>query len=131
LLLISRSKLVPDFAITLHFLHLIFTSLYSSSVPRNLLWWALQFASAGLMTSLGVYSCRWRELRPINFGSSTNVGGGGEGVQPAGGSEMNGDGDGDDLEQGYGRGRGRGKGRDGGGTYEMVGMSDKGDGGSG
>ncbi|KAL3479156.1 integral membrane protein S linking to the trans Golgi network-domain-containing protein [Aspergillus californicus] len=68
LLLVSRSKLIPDFSITIHFLHLITTSLYSRSIPSNLLWWALQFASAGFMISLGIWACRWRELQPISFG---------------------------------------------------------------
>lgn len=67
LLLISRSKLVPDFALTLHFLHLIATSLYSRALPRNWLWWLLQAASSALMIGLGVWACRWRELRPISF----------------------------------------------------------------
>ena len=30
-------------------------------------------ASAGMMTSLGVWSCRYRELRPINFGGSSTA----------------------------------------------------------
>jgi hypothetical protein len=73
------------------------------------------------MTGLGVWSCQWRELRPITFGgASTNntaregEGGGGEAAGP---SSEHADGD---EEQGYGRGRGRGRGRDGGGEYEMV-----------
>ncbi|KAJ8063986.1 hypothetical protein OCU04_007831 [Sclerotinia nivalis] len=131
LLLVSRSKLIPDFAITIHFLHLLITSFYSHSIPRNWLWWALQFASASLMTFLGIWSCQWRELRPINFGSSSNTtqnisntvtdntgmardistGMEGEDAQDTG-----------DVEQGYGRGKGRGRGRDGAGDYEMVGM---------
>jgi hypothetical protein len=117
LLFISRSKLVPDFAITLHVIHLVVTSLYSHSIPRNWLWWALQITSAGMMTSLGVWSCQWRELRPINFGgSSTTLAPPGETTGGAAGSE------GGDEEQGYGRGRGRGRGRDGAGEYEMVGL---------
>jgi hypothetical protein len=120
LLLISRSKLVPDFALTLHFIHLIITSLYSHSIPQNWLWWALQIASAGMMTSLGVWCCQYRELRPINFGGSSTaqnngVGGSGESAE-VGLSEVG------DEEQGYGRGRGRGRGKDGAGEYEMVGM---------
>jgi len=117
LLLISRSKLIPDFALTIHFLHLIITSLYSRSIPRNWLWWALQVTSAGMMTSLGVWSCQWRELRPIAFGgSATAQTAHGESATAASASE------GGDEEQGYGRGRGRGRGRDGAGEYEMVGM---------
>lgn len=70
-----------------------------------------------MMTSLGVYSCRWRELRPINFGGTaaagSSAGNGGEGSAGQ---------DGGDEEAGFGRGRGRGRGRDGGGEYEMVAM---------
>jgi len=127
LLLISRSKLIPDFALTIHFLHLVAVSLYSHSLPTNMLWWALQICSAAFMTTLGVWSCRWRELRPINFGGAaaatvsdgsasradTSNGGRGSnvGLEPLG-----------DEEQGYGRGSRRGKGRDGAGEYEMVGL---------
>lgn len=68
LVLVSRSKLIPDFALTLHFLHLIATCLYSRSIPANWLWWGLQCASAALMTFGGVWACQWRELRPISFG---------------------------------------------------------------
>jgi hypothetical protein len=123
LLLISRSKLVPDFALTLHFIHLLITSLYSRSIPRNWLWWVLQIASAGMMTSLGVWSCQYRELRPINFGGSAApaTASTSENVMAASASE------GGDEEQGYGRGRGRGRGRDGAGEYEMVGMKGEGE----
>ena len=66
----SRSKLVPDFAFTVHILHLVVTSLYVRALPTNLLWWALQACSVGLMTSLGIWACRWRELQPISFGGN-------------------------------------------------------------
>lgn len=68
LLLVSRSKLIPDFALTIHFLHLITTSLYTRAIPSNFLWWGLQCASAAFMVSLGIWACRWRELQPISFG---------------------------------------------------------------
>lgn len=113
LLLVSRSKLVPDFALTIHLIHLIVTSLYSRALPTNWLWWALQAASATLMTSLGIWSCQWRELRPINFGANAN---GTSAEQGASGEAVEDDGN------GFGRGRGRGKGKDVGGEYEMVGM---------
>jgi ABC-type nickel/cobalt efflux system permease component RcnA len=102
LLLIARSKLVLDFALTVHFIHLIVTSLYSHAIPANLFWWALQMCSATLMTSLGVWACQWRELKPISFGGKAAS------KQPAA----------DD-----GAGETRGRGRDGAGEYEMVGMS--------
>ena len=108
LLLIARSKLVLDFALTIHFIHLIVTSFYTHAVPTNLFWWALQICSASLMTSLGVWACQWRELRPINFGSKNTR------QQPNGPAHDDG--------VGESRGRGRGRGRDGAGEYEMVSM---------
>ncbi|KAH9879986.1 hypothetical protein J1614_002011 [Plenodomus biglobosus] len=110
LLLIARSKLVLDFALTVHFIHLIVTSFYSHAIPSNLFWWSLQMCSATIMTSLGVWACQWRELRPINFGSKTPA----ATLPPP------------DDEAGESRGRGRGRGRDGAGEYEMVGMSEGG-----
>jgi len=68
LLFIARSKLVPDFAITIHVINLVVTSFYTGIVPRQLFWWGLQVTSAGLMTFLGIWACRWRELKPIQFG---------------------------------------------------------------
>lgn len=69
------------------------------------------------MTSLGVWSCQYRELRPIKFGGPQaaaqkgDTAGGSKG-QPA-----------VDEEQGSIRGGRRGRGRDGAGDYEMVGMN--------
>ncbi|KAI9827106.1 MAG: hypothetical protein M1826_006470 [Phylliscum demangeonii] len=125
LLLVSRSKLVLDFALTMHGIHLVAVLAYTRSVPTHLLWWALQAASVAIMASLGVWACRWRELRPINFG-----GDGGRAPAPAVGSgpiTMA------DLEEDGGRSTGGGGGdggashdpraaRDGVGSYELVGM---------
>lgn len=130
LLIVSRSKLVLDFTLTLHLINLILTSIYTRSLPRNLLWWLLQFASAGLMTLGGLWACQWRELRPVKFGGSAasnnskSSGGGARGQEEVAARA----GDEGVLEQGEGEGyevgghRGRGRGRDGGGLYEMVGM---------
>ena len=104
MLLIARSKLVLDFAVTVHVIHLLVTSLYSHSFPTHILWWALQVTSSALMTSLGIWACQWRELKPINFGNSQN------------------DGDGVGFQIGHGRGAGR----DGAGSYEMVSVGDEG-----
>ncbi|KAI4171855.1 MAG: hypothetical protein LQ343_003932 [Gyalolechia ehrenbergii] len=114
LLFIARSKLVLDFALTVHGIHLVVTSLYTGSVPTNVLWWGLQGVSAGVMVAGGLWACRWRELRPIEFG-------GGGGAKGRSGEEE------------VGKGRGRGRGRDGGGEYELVGRGDgdEGEGGSG
>jgi len=117
LLLIARSKLVLDFALTVHFIHLVVTSLYTHSIPTHLFWWALQICSASIMTSLGVWACQWRELRPISFGGNKQ---GTLGLQPANGSA-------EDNMRGQPRGRGRGRGRDDTGEYEMIGTNEAGD----
>ena len=115
LLLIARSKLVPDFACTIHILHLLVTSLYTRSVPSSLPWWVLQVASTALMTVLGVWACRYRELRPISFGvSAAGTAARGQSVREGG-----------DEETGFAVGRGRGRGRDGAGKYEMVEMGER------
>ncbi|CAI7609198.1 unnamed protein product [Penicillium pancosmium] len=99
LLFVSRSKLVPDFALTIHFLHLVATTFYTHSLPSNLLWWGLQFASAGMMIFVGMWACQHRELRPITF---TGL----EGSSQAGSSSQQTGGDGQ-QESSFGRGRGR------------------------
>lgn len=105
LLLIARSKLVADFALTIHFLHLLVTSLYTRALPTNLYWWGVQICSAGLMISLGVWACQWRELKPIAFGGrGKNRAESGEGL----------------LEGGSGGERVDGR------SYEMAGMASKG-----
>ncbi|KAF8449616.1 integral membrane protein S linking to the trans Golgi network-domain-containing protein [Terfezia claveryi] len=66
-LVLARSKLVLDFALTLHFLHILTTSIYQGGVPREIGWWGLQGLSAVGMVVLGGWACRWRELRPISI----------------------------------------------------------------
>ncbi|KAK7757450.1 hypothetical protein SLS62_000465 [Diatrype stigma] len=132
--LISRSKLVLDFALTLHFIHLVIVTLYTGFVPRNAMWWVTMVSSSALTVAGGTYGCRWRELRPINFGGGGGGGGrnteGGGNTDPSalengtaggGGGGSGGDEQGD-AAGGFSRGRGRGRGRDGGGEYEMVGL---------
>lgn len=130
LILIARSKLIPDFALTLHGLHLVLTWAYSGAMPAHALWWGIQACSAALMVGLGMWACQWRELRPINFG------GGGSGrkeKRAMRGEEAGNEGEregnakvpGDEGRGWWGRGRGRGRGRDPGGgrdEYEMVGL---------
>lgn len=62
------------------------------------------------MTSLGVWACQWRELRPINFGSKPSV----KTVNSLT----------EEDEVGEPRRRGRSRGPDGIGEYEMVGMNE-------
>ncbi|KAI0534873.1 integral membrane protein S linking to the trans Golgi network-domain-containing protein [Xylaria digitata] len=119
--LISRSKLVLDFSVTLHFLHLLIVCLYTGYLPRNAAWWITMLVSGTITVAGGTYGCRWRELRPITFGGGGRNAGNGENSN---GSLESGRGSGDhgDEEMGFTRGHGRGRGRDGAGEYEMVGI---------
>lgn len=65
--LVARSKLVPDFALTIHFLHLLFTCLYTRSLPRHSMWWLTMLASSATAVGLGMWGCRYRELQPVFF----------------------------------------------------------------
>lgn len=139
--IVIRSKLVLDFALTTHFIHLLVVSFYSGQVPRNLFWWMTMAVSSAAGVGLGIWGCQYRELRPVFFGGG---GGGGSGggnnnnnnqstghhangsVSRAEGGSANAAADGisqGDEEQGFSRGRGRGRGRDGAGEYEMVKMN--------
>ena len=113
LLLVSRSKLVPDFALTIHFLHLLITSFYTRSIPTNLLWWGLEATSAAIMISLGVWACRYREMQPISFGTVSK-----KTTQ----NGANGSAETDDHVRG---GQGRGRNVDAGPSYEMVTIGDQ------
>jgi hypothetical protein len=110
---IARSKLVPDFAITVHFLHLVIASLYSGHIPRHGAWWFTMLASSAVCVGLGTWGCQYRELQPVFFGGRPILpatGSEGAAVQqpPAG-----------DEEMGIAA---RGRGADGGGEYEMAPM---------
>ncbi|KAL1961272.1 hypothetical protein VTO42DRAFT_3218 [Malbranchea cinnamomea] len=125
LILVSRSKLVLDFALTLHFIHFVITSFYTHSIPSNWLWWGLQVASAALMTFLGVWVCQWKELKPISFGGGSlsarnkaNQTAEGHAGTEAGGSTMS------RILRGI---FGRDGGGDGSGAYEMVPVKDRAD----
>lgn len=74
------------------------------------------------MTSLGIWSCRWRELQPIAFGGHAGVGARGGAVDGGAGNagERRDDGGGiKGLLAGRVWGRG-GNGKDGAGVYELV-----------
>ena len=74
-IVLARSKLVLDFALTLHFLHLLITSIYLGGIPREIAWWGLQGMSSVGMVVLGGWACRWRELRPISIAVPREEGG--------------------------------------------------------
>ncbi|KAK3346816.1 integral membrane protein S linking to the trans Golgi network-domain-containing protein [Lasiosphaeria hispida] len=121
--LIGRSKLVPDFALSMHALHLVITTLYTGEIPRHTAWWLSMGGASAVSIALATWGCRYRELRPMSFGgraSSSNTGGGGEGQVGAGDGIPGAEGD---EEAGFSRGRGRGRGRDGAGEFEMVKMN--------
>ena len=115
-----RSKLVPDFALTIHFLHLVVVFLVTGKLPRHMMWWLTMAVSGALAVGLGAWGCRYRELQPISFGGGGGAGAAGVAEGSSGGGE---EGVVGDEEQGYARGRGRGRGKDGGGDYEMVRMA--------
>jgi protein SYS1 len=150
LLIVSRSKLIPDFALTIHFIHLVLVSLYTRSLPTNLLWWGLQLSSAAVMTFGAMWACQRRELQPIAFGlggTSTRADHGNGSYRTQTGADdddvtlplrtehgdlESGLGDGvitaqEPLTPGLGRGR-RGRNRDSSGDYEMTVLNGKEDG---
>jgi protein SYS1 len=88
LLLTTRlpSNLVPDFALTIHLLHLVTTTVWTRALPTRLSWWALQAVSAALMVLLGVWAVRYREVqRVVGFGKIGRGAGGKNRGDPGGG----------------------------------------------
>ncbi|CAI4217824.1 unnamed protein product [Parascedosporium putredinis] len=55
-MLVTRSKLVPDFALTAHFVHLAICTFYTGFLPRNAMWWGTMGVSAGVAVGLGVWA---------------------------------------------------------------------------
>lgn len=138
IMIVIRSKLVIDFTLTTHFLHLLVVSFYTGQVPQNLFWWLTMAVSSAAGVMLGIWGCQYRELRPVFFGggststsnnnnkTSQSIGGNANGSTGEPQGEVVTDADGvvyGDEEQGFSRGRGRGRGRDGAGEYEMVKMN--------
>jgi len=119
-IIVERSKLVLDFALSLHFIHLVVVTLYTRHLPRNLLWWLALFTASTVAVALATWGCRNRELKPISFGGaagSATMGDRTDAIELAdsfGAVE--------DEEDGLSRGRGRGRGRDDAGEYEMGSM---------
>lgn len=123
MLLIARSKLVPDFALTIHLLHLIATTLYTRMIPFSLYWWLVQAFSSAIMVSLGVWACQWRELQPMAFGGKAKAAQGQVNGHATGPSEEPvpaDDADEEETGEEFDIGQRRGRGRDGAGQYEMV-----------
>ncbi|CAI5760432.1 unnamed protein product [Candida verbasci] len=66
-IIVGRSKLAWDFAITVHIINLIISWTYTGSFPTSLLWWCLQIISGTILVLLSTYSTRWKELRTTFF----------------------------------------------------------------
>lgn len=66
-IVVGRSKLAWDFAVTIHIINLIITWCYVGKFPMSALWWMLQVISAFLLVTLSTYSTRWKELRVTFF----------------------------------------------------------------
>jgi len=64
--IVGRSKLAWDFAITIHAINLIVVWIYSGHFP-SLPWFILQIFSSLILIFLGTYTTRWRELRDTFF----------------------------------------------------------------
>lgn len=66
-IIVGRSKLAWDFALTVHIINLLVVQLYSGKFPTSMLWWCLQILSGVLLVTLSTYSTRWNELRTTFF----------------------------------------------------------------
>ncbi|KAG6025412.1 hypothetical protein E4U19_003159 [Claviceps sp. Clav32 group G5] len=128
--LVARSKLVPDFALTIHGLHLVFTTLYTHALPSNSMWWVTMAGSSAVSIALGMWGCQYRELQPVFFGGGRILGSGSrtsgptnqQGTAEEGQAGLLNEGGDDHGEAGFSRGRGRGRGKDGNGEYELAEM---------
>ncbi len=67
MIVVGRSKLAWDFALTLQGINLIVVWVYSGQFPTSALWWVLQGISALILVSLGTWSSQWKELRETFF----------------------------------------------------------------
>ncbi|GMK58608.1 hypothetical protein CspeluHIS016_0600500 [Cutaneotrichosporon spelunceum] len=60
--LIRRPTHILDFALTLHFLHLLFTTYYAKAFPTSFFYWVVQALGAILMIVFGEQLCVKREM---------------------------------------------------------------------
>lgn len=72
-IIVGRSKLAWDFAITIHAINLIVVWIYSGEFPRSFVWWSVQVGSCLILVSLGTWSTRWKELRETFFEGIVDV----------------------------------------------------------
>ncbi|KAL3230478.1 Protein SYS1 [Nakaseomyces bracarensis] len=64
--IVERSKLAWDFAITIHAINFVVVFIHTGSFP-NLPWLVLQVLSSLILVFLGTWTTRWRELRDTFF----------------------------------------------------------------
>lgn len=64
--IVGRSKLAWDFAITIHAINLLIVWIHSGSFP-SLAWFILQFFSTIILVFIGTWITRWRELKDTFF----------------------------------------------------------------
>ncbi|KAI9008916.1 integral membrane protein S linking to the trans Golgi network-domain-containing protein [Phycomyces nitens] len=64
-LIIQRAKLILDFVLTMHGIHLVAVWIYRKQIPTGGVWWALQVIHALIMTLGGEWACMRREMEPI------------------------------------------------------------------
>ncbi|EDO17571.1 hypothetical protein Kpol_534p52 [Vanderwaltozyma polyspora DSM 70294] len=64
--IVGRSKLAWDFAITIHAINLIIVFFYTGSLP-SLQWLLIQVLSMLILVFLGTWTSRWKELRDTFF----------------------------------------------------------------
>lgn len=65
--LVQRAKQCLDFACTVHFFHLICTTIYNRAFPTQFTWWILQIISTTICTVLGEYLCMRIESQEIKL----------------------------------------------------------------
>ena len=64
--IVGRSKLAWDFALTIHAINFIVVCLWTKTFP-SLAWFLLQLLSALILSFLGTWTSRWRELKDTFF----------------------------------------------------------------
>lgn len=73
--IVQRAKHVLDFTTTLHFLHLVITTIYSRHFPTSILWWICHIISLIMMAIGGEWLCIRREMQPIALANAESNGG--------------------------------------------------------
>lgn len=66
-IIVGRSKLAWDFAVTIHVINLIVVWIYTKKFPTSVLWWLLQILSGVVLLTLSTYLTKWKELRTTFF----------------------------------------------------------------